>query len=195
MNKIIEKIIMGLFYIICFLSFGITVIELPNVLNEWFNTLRFSGSSFVILIILLVLLYYVYNRHITIENNKETENRRELSDNINFVNYLNEHNGFSGGDFVWSSVSSVAPTFHFVDKVSVAGMTREQKLAKITELVNQPNTYVVAEVKGNTGQHWVAIDGVNGNNVIMMDPGSDSTDMWSQYNWNNTSTLAYFRVS
>ena len=112
-----------------------------------------------------------------------------------FVNYLNEHNGFSGGDFVWSSVSSVAPTFHFVDKVSVAGMTREQKLAKITELVNQPNTYVVAEVKGNTGQHWVAIDGVNGNNVIMMDPGSDSTDMWSQYNWNNTSTLAYFRVS
>ena len=91
MNKIIEKIIMGLFYIICFLSFGITVIELPNVLNEWFNTLRFSGSSFVILIILLVLLYYVYNRHITIENNKETENRRELSDNINFVNYLNEY--------------------------------------------------------------------------------------------------------
>ena len=112
-----------------------------------------------------------------------------------FVSYLNEHGGFSGGDFVWGSVSNIAPTFHFVNKVGLSGMTKEQKLAKITELTNQPNTYVVAEVKGNTGQHWVAIDAVNGDTVLMMDPGSSSTDMWAEYNWQNTSTLAYFVVS
>ena len=112
-----------------------------------------------------------------------------------FVSYLNDHNGFdSRGNFQWASVSNVAPTFKFVGKVELSGMTREQKLAKINELVNQPNTYVVAEVMGGNAQHWVAIDGVNGNNVIMMDPGSSSTDLWSKYNWENTSTLAYFKV-
>ncbi len=28
----------------------------------------------------------------------------------------------------------------------------------------------------------------------MMDPGSISTDMWVEYNWANTSTIAYFKV-
>ena len=54
--------------------------------------------------------------------------------------------------------------------------------------------YVVAEVKGNTGQHWVAIDAVQGETIVMMDPGSSSTDMWGQYNWRNTSTLAWYKV-
>ena len=62
------------------------------------------------------------------------------------------------------------------------------------ELVNQNNVYVVAEVKGNTGQHWVAIDYVDGDTIHMMDPGSTSTDMWTQYNWANTSTLGYYKV-
>ena len=74
-------------------------------------------------------------------------------------------------------------------------MSREQKLSKIKELTSQQGVYVVAEVKGNTGQHWVAIDSVSGNTVNMMDPGSSSTDMWGQYNWANTSTLAYYKVS
>lgn len=111
-----------------------------------------------------------------------------------FVEYLNSHGGFvSGGNFVWSAASLAAPTFKYQGKISVAGMSREQKLNKIKELLNQ-NAYVVAEVKGNTGQHWVAIDGVSGNSVIMMDPGSASTDMWTQYAWGNTSQLAYFKV-
>ena len=54
--------------------------------------------------------------------------------------------------------------------------------------------YVVAEVKGNTGQHWVAIDGINGSTVLMMDPASQSTSMWQEYNWANTSQYAYFKV-
>ena len=61
-------------------------------------------------------------------------------------------------------------------------------------LLNQ-GYYVVAEVKGSTGQHWVAVDGINGNNVLMMDPASQSTSMWSQYDWRNTSQYAYFRVA
>ena len=113
-----------------------------------------------------------------------------------FVTFLNSHGGFtSGGNFVWSSVTSVAPSWKYQGQVSVSGLTRQQKLAKIQEIISQPNTYAVAEVKGNTGQHWVAIDSVSGSTVNMMDPSSNSTDMWAQYNWANTSTIASFKVS
>ncbi len=113
-----------------------------------------------------------------------------------FVEFLNSHGGFvSGGNFVWGVTSQAAPSFKYQGQISVAGMSRESKLAKIKELTSQSGVYVVAEVKGNTGQHWVAIDSVNGNTVNMMDPGSASTDMWAQYNWANTSTLAYYKVS
>lgn len=111
-----------------------------------------------------------------------------------FVQHLNSHGGFDGGgNFQWASVSTAAPTFRWVNKISVAGYSRQQKLNKIVELLNQ-GYYVVAEVKGNTGQHWVAIDAVHGSTIIMMDPGSSATDMWAKYNWVNTSALSYFKV-
>lgn len=112
-----------------------------------------------------------------------------------FVEFLNSHGGFvSGGNFVWTAATQAAPSFKYVGQVQIAGMSKSQKLAKIKELVNQNNVYVVAEVKGNTGQHWVAIDYVDGDTIHMMDPGSTSTDMWTQYNWANTSTLGYYKV-
>ena len=111
-----------------------------------------------------------------------------------FVQRLNETGGFSGANLVWAAVSNAAPNFQFVTKVSLSGQSQAQKLARIQELLNQ-GYYVVAEVKDTTGQHWVAIDGIDGNRVLMMDPGSQATDMWNQYNWTNTSELAYFRVT
>ena len=113
-----------------------------------------------------------------------------------FVEFLNSHNGFfSGGNFAYAGATQAAPSFVYQGQVSVAGMTKEQKLAKISSLVNQHGVYVVAEVKGNTGQHWVAIDSVNGETITMMDPGSNATDMWAEYNWANTSTLVYYKVN
>lgn len=108
-----------------------------------------------------------------------------------FVENLNQNGGFSGANYLW--VTPSAPTFKFVDKAYVYGYSKQQKLNKITELQNQ-GYYIVAEVKGNTGQHWVAIDSVAGSTIIMMDPGSANTDMWAEYDWRNTSTLAYFKV-
>ena len=113
-----------------------------------------------------------------------------------FVEFLNANGGFySGGNFVYAGATKAAPSFVYQGQVSVSGMTKQQKLDKIKSLVNQAGVYVVAEVKGNTGQHWVAIDSVNGDVITMMDPGSNSTDMWSEYNWANTSTLVYYRVN
>ena len=112
-----------------------------------------------------------------------------------FVEYLNNHGGFaSGGNFVWAAAEQAAPDFKYNGEEYVSGWTRQAKLDKIKSLTSQKGVYVVAEVKGNTGQHWVAIDTVQGDTVKMFDPGSESTDMWSQYNWANTSRLVWWKV-
>ena len=111
-----------------------------------------------------------------------------------FVETLNSTGGFDrGGNFNWGKESTVAPNFRYQGQMTIENYNRTQKLQAITNLLNQ-GYYVVAEVKGNTGQHWVAIDTVAGETIIMMDPGSSNTDMWAQYDWRNTSRLAYFKV-
>ena len=112
-----------------------------------------------------------------------------------FVEFLNKNGGIaSGGNFVWASPQQAAPTFVYQGQEYILGLSKEEKLNKINSLVSQKGVYVVAEVKGNTGQHWVAVMGVNGSSVEMVDPASDATDMWSQYNWANTSFLAYYKA-
>lgn len=110
-----------------------------------------------------------------------------------FVKKLNQVGGFQGANFVWGAVEKVAPNFQYVGKSYVSGQSQQQKLSTLQGLLDQ-GYYVVAEVKGNTGQHWVAIDGINGSTVLMMDPASQSTSMWQEYNWANTSQYAYFKV-
>ena len=114
-----------------------------------------------------------------------------------FVEYLNRNGGFSaGGNFNWSAAEKAAPTFRYAGRVSLSGMTREQKLARIRQITSMAGVYAVCEVRGNTGQHWVAIDRVDGNRIIMNDPGGNTgNDMWAYYNWANTSTLVYYKVS
>lgn len=111
-----------------------------------------------------------------------------------FVEALNKSGGFDGGNFVWASTTNVAPKFVFQGDVDLKGKSQQDKLNIIKNLVSQPDTYVVAEVMWNTGQHWVAIDTVEGNTIKMMDPASNSTDMWSEYNWVNTSEVDYYKV-
>ena len=72
----------------------------------------------------------------------------------------------------------------------------EEKLEKVN-LINKYQSqgyYLAVEVKGTTGQHWVAVMSVNGYTINMVDPGSDGTDMWSSYNWKNTSQFVYFKT-
>lgn len=111
-----------------------------------------------------------------------------------FVQALSKNGGFSkSGNLQWNAVEKVAPNFVWQGNESVLGKSQKQKLNKITSLINS-GYYVVAEVKGNTGQHWVAIDSVNGKTITMMDPGSTYTSMWQQYDWKNTSRLVWFKA-
>ena len=112
-----------------------------------------------------------------------------------FVEFMNKNGGFDyNGNLQYAPISKIAPNFRYVDSISVYGMSREQKLSVLSNLLKQSGVYVVAEVKGDTGQHWVAVDSISGNSIKMYDPGSQATDMWSEYNWNNTSRFVYFRA-
>ncbi len=111
-----------------------------------------------------------------------------------FVEALSKNGGFDNrGNLQWNVVTTVAPDFKYQNRIDVSNQSRKDKLQTIQSLLNA-GYYVVAEVKGNTGQHWVAIDSITGETINMFDPGSTSTNMWSQYNWKNTSRLAYFKV-
>jgi len=113
-----------------------------------------------------------------------------------FVAYLNAHGAFGGGGGLssWASPSMVAPAFQFTDNVEIAGMSRSQKLQTISNILNDGG-YPVCEVKGGHGQHWVAIDAVQGDTIIMMDPGSSSNNLWEQYPWDWTSKCIVYKVN
>ncbi len=112
-----------------------------------------------------------------------------------FVKALNKQNAFSGSGSLasWYAVTAVVPNFKYRGTRSVLGNTKQEKLQILSELLNK-GYYVVAEVKGNTGQHWVAVESISGDTINMIDPGSNSTNMWSEYGSNNTSTFVYYEA-
>lgn len=113
-----------------------------------------------------------------------------------FVEGLNRVSAFSPGGALadYTSVSRVVSGFQYVNQQYLTGMSKSDKLNVIKNLLDQ-GYYPICEVMGNTGQHWVAIDRVEGDNVIMMDPGSEAVNLWSQYDWNNTSKVIYYKAS
>ena len=113
-----------------------------------------------------------------------------------FVETLNKNGGFDErGNLYYGPISKVVPNFKYVGNVNLRGKSRSEKLALITQYVNA-GYFVTEEVKGATpgSQHWVAVTGVNGNNVIMVDPASNQTDMWSAYEWSKSSQFNYFKA-
>lgn len=114
-----------------------------------------------------------------------------------FLEALNKNNAFDGsGNLQYAGVTRAVPNFSYVGNVNLRGTSRTEKLALITQYFNQ-GYYLAIEVKGATpgNQHWVAITGISGNNVIIVDPASDGTDLWSSYEWGKTSQFNYFKAN
>ena len=114
-----------------------------------------------------------------------------------FLEALNKNNAFDGsGNLQYAGVTRAVPNFSYVGNVNLRGKSRTEKLALITQYFNQ-GYYLAIEVKGATpgNQHWVAITGISGNNVIIVDPASDGTDLWSSYEWGKTSQFNEFKAN
>lgn len=111
-----------------------------------------------------------------------------------FVTALNNVYAFDGANLMYAPISKVVPSFQYGGKVYLTGKTKSEKLYEIKKYYE--NGYFIAiEVLGATdaAQHWVALDRVSNNTIIMIDPGSDSTDLWKTYDWNSTTQFVYFK--
>lgn len=113
-----------------------------------------------------------------------------------FVEELNKNNGFDDkGNLQYNAISKVVPDFKYMGIIDLRNRTRKEKLSLIKEYIDR-GYYLAVEVKGATegNQHWVAITDVNDNNVFIVDPASDSNDLWSSYEWSRTTQFVYFIV-
>ena len=114
-----------------------------------------------------------------------------------FVEALNSNGGFDEkGNLYYAPINKVVPNFRYVGNVNLRGKTRAEKLELIKQYLNL-GFHITIEVKGATpgNQHWVALIGVDGNNVNIVDPASDKTDLWSAYEWSKTSQFNYFKAN
>lgn len=113
-----------------------------------------------------------------------------------FVEELNKNNGFDDkGNLQYSAISKVVPNFKYMGIVDLKNRTRTEKLSLIKEYVDR-GYYLAVEVKGATegNQHWVAITDVEGNNIYIVDPASNYTELWPSYDWDKTTQFIYFKV-
>ena len=114
-----------------------------------------------------------------------------------FVSYLNARGGFTGtGAINWSSASSVAPSFRYVNQISVNSKT---VLSTISRYLNSGNYYLIAHLMGskknNTNNHWVAVTGVTGNDIYIIDPGRNGNSLEDSYGINYVDRLSIYMVS
>lgn len=111
-----------------------------------------------------------------------------------FVQKMNENGGFDeNGNLQYGAITRFIPGFSFAGRVSLENKTKSEKFQLINKYQSQ-SYYLSVEVMGNTGQHWVAVIDTSNNRVTIADPGSRATDLWSQYNWKNTSQFVYFKL-
>ena len=108
------------------------------------------------------------------------------------VNYLNNNGGFtSGGALYWAKVDGAVPGFSLVNyKIDLSEMTKSEKTAKMSELL-EAGYAVIVSVKN--GGHWVALDRIDGSKVYMMDPASDNTDLYAAYSESGVDRLAIYQ--
>ena len=113
-----------------------------------------------------------------------------------FVEALNKNGGFDEfGNLQYAAISKVVPNFKFVGKVNLNGKTRQEKFSLIKQYF-ESGYFITIEVKGavDGNQHWVAIVGINANDVIMVDPGSNQTNLWNAYEFSKSSQFNFFKA-
>ena len=85
---------------------------------------------------------------------------------------------YNGSDSGWQDM---APNFKIKSFEVICGSNKE-KIQKVGEYVNQ-GYYLVMRVK-YVGEHWVAVTGVNANDIEIIDPAYDTNEFFSYYTAN-----------
>lgn len=113
-----------------------------------------------------------------------------------FVDKLNQVNGFDNkGNLQYNAISVIVPQFKYMDTVDLRNKSKNEKFSIIKKYI-EDGYYLTTEVKGATAgnQHWVAITDVEGNNIYIVDPASNYTELWPSYDWDKTTQFIYFKI-
>lgn len=111
-----------------------------------------------------------------------------------FVNWMNNNGGYIGSNggpgnlLVWGAVTSLAPSFKYKGYTSLSG-SDSQKIQVLKNALNN-GEYIIASV--NNGGHWVFVDYIEGNNVYIIDPGRNVTNL---FYYTGVSGYASYKVS
>ncbi|MEG0994715.1 MAG: SpoIID/LytB domain-containing protein [Bacilli bacterium] len=107
-----------------------------------------------------------------------------------FANAMkNAHAFTSGGGFTSSKYKEVAPNLDYIGSISLMG-TQTNKFNAIKNYADKGYEMVIqAKCIGNgcsNGQHWVAFDHIEGNNIYIIDPASSNDLLWPTYDYRYT---------
>lgn len=104
-----------------------------------------------------------------------------------FIVYMDENNAINSG----GAVSSVEPLESFTDgnfegftSREIGDLSKTEQIAVIKEGLDDGFYPIIKMQHKNGGNHFVAIDSVEGDTVRMFDPGSHSTDLYEKYDNN-----------
>lgn len=112
-----------------------------------------------------------------------------------FVVALNNVYGFdSNGCLKYAPISNLIPSFKYVGRVDLSGKSKLDKLNEIKRYYSSGYYLAIKVIDTNTSQHWVALDEIKNDTIIMSDPGSKATNLWTEYDWNNTTQFVYFKA-
>lgn len=89
---------------------------------------------------------------------------------------MNKNGGFDkDGNLYYGPISKVVPNFEYVGSAELLEKSEREKFRIINEYYSK-GYYIAIEVKGNTGQHWGAVNDIKGTTINMIDPGSNNTN-------------------
>lgn len=108
-----------------------------------------------------------------------------------FLDTIKANGGVSGNNFNVndSSWKSIAPNFKVGGVIEFSG-SKQDKINKMKQYTTG-NNYLIVRLY-HPGQHWVAITGIEGDKVMMADPGSTATEFTSKYDISTVTKGYYF---
>lgn len=116
-----------------------------------------------------------------------------------FVTAISKSGGYSGNLMNWSHWDVIAPYFNSGTAHSVSyNSSTEAGLAKnLNDVLNEAEDgkyqrYIILQIHYSGGrEHWVAVEGIDGNQVIINDPAKDGKTLNENYGSGNWSVDTY----
>jgi hypothetical protein len=105
--------------------------------------------------------------------------------------YLYDNGGFDeDGDIIWGKIQGIVPDFVYQKPYNIGSVSEEKLISELSALLKE-GYYIVLTCKPNNG-HWVAVDKVTSDDVLIMDPGSGATSLFSRYSAKDCTTARLF---